>query len=117
MNVKTGRLGRVNKDSDCQGGGWWFKSWHRTTAETLTWGRQLASMLALYTGKDVRLEVNFREYISHTPLPSVSKVAHSGFEIQRRHHQKSRTGVSVAPKMDITYKKSYTNEGKKTSQN
>ena len=31
-----------------------------------------------------------------------SLTAHSGFETQRRHHQKSETGVSVAPKMDIT---------------
>ena len=31
------------------------------------------------------------------PLPSVNKAAHSGFETQRRHHQKSETRVSVAP--------------------
>ena len=32
------------------------------------------------------------------PLPNANKVAHSGFETQRRHHQKSKTGVSVTPK-------------------
>ena len=34
-------------------------------------------------------------------LPSVNKAAHSGFEIQRRHHQKSKTGVSVAPQKGL----------------
>ena len=42
-------------------------------------------------------EVNLREHVPHTPLPSVNKAAHSGFESQRRCHQKSKTGVSVAP--------------------
>ena len=41
-------------------------------------------------------EVNLREHKAHTPPPSVSKAAHSGFETQRRHHQKSKGGVSVA---------------------
>ena len=31
----------------------------------------------------------------------MNKAAHSGFEIKRRRHQKSETGVSVAPKMDM----------------
>ena len=35
------------------------------------------------------------------PLPSVNKAAHSGFETQRRHHRKSKTGVSVAPQKDL----------------
>ena len=30
-----------------------------------------------------------------------NKVAHSGFETQRRRHQKSETGLSVDPKMDM----------------
>ena len=46
-------------------------------------------------------EVNLREHISHTTLPSANKAAHSGFEIQRRHHQKSKTGVSVAPQKGL----------------
>ena len=29
--------------------------------------------------------------------------AHSGFETQRRCHQKSETGASVAPKMDMSH--------------
>ena len=31
----------------------------------------------------------------------MKKAAHSGFETQRRCHQKSETGVSVAPKMNM----------------
>ena len=31
------------------------------------------------------------------PPPSVNKAGHSGFEIQRKRHQKSKTGVSVVP--------------------
>ena len=65
------------------------------------WGKQPAAMLAIYTGRGVTPEVNLREHISHTPLQSSNKAVHSGFETQRRHHQKSETGVSVAPKMDM----------------
>ena len=75
--------------------------WHPTSAETCMWGKQLAAMLAIYTGRGVIPEVNLRECISCTPLQSLSKAAHSGFETQRRHHQKSETGVSVAPIMDM----------------
>ena len=42
-------------------------------------------------------EVNLREHATHTSQPSMNKAAHSGFETQRRNHQKSKTGVSVAP--------------------
>ena len=58
-------------------------------------------MLAIYTSKGVTPEVNLSERISYTPLPSANKAAHSGFETQRRHHQKSKTEVSVAPKIDM----------------
>ena len=37
------------------------------------WGRRLAAMLALYTGKGVAPEVNLRERISRTPLHSSNK--------------------------------------------
>ena len=50
-------------------------------------------MLVLYTGKDVAPEVNLGE--------SMNKAAHSGFETQRRRHQKSKTGVSVFPQMEM----------------
>ena len=39
----------------------------------------------------VALEVNLRGHVTHVPLPSVNNTA------QRRHHQKSKRGVSVAP--------------------
>ena len=46
-------------------------------------------------------EVNLDEHVTHTPPPSVNKAAYSGFEAQRRCHQKSKTGVSVAPQKDL----------------
>ena len=55
-----------------------------TSAETRMWGRQLAAMLAIYTGKGVAPEVNLRECMLHMPLQSSNKAAHSGFETQRR---------------------------------
>ena len=66
-----------------------------------SWGKQPAVMLAIYTSRDVAPEVNLRECISHMPLQSLNKAAHSDFETQGRHHQKPKTGVSVAPKMDM----------------
>ena len=80
---------------------------HLTSAETRMWGKWPAAMLAIYTSKGVTPEVNFRECILRMPLSSVNKVAHSGFETQRRCHQKSKTGVSVAPKMDMCPTKSF----------
>ena len=47
----------------------------------------LATMLATKRSAGVAPEVNLREYVTHTPLPSTNKVAHSGFETQRRRHQ------------------------------
>ena len=56
-----------------------------------------AAMLAAKRSAGVTLEVNLKECIAHMPPPSMNKAAPSGFETQRRHHQKSKTGVSVAP--------------------
>ena len=55
------------------------------------------AMLAAKSSPGVAPEVNLRERIKHMPLPSVNKAAHSEVETQRTHHQKSKTGVSVAP--------------------
>ena len=55
-------------------------------------------MLATYTSKGVTPEVNLRECTSLMPLPSANKSTHSTHRIC---HQKSKTGVSVAPKMEI----------------
>ena len=35
--------------------------------------------------------------------PSANKAAHSGFETQRRHHQKSKTEASVAPQKGLVF--------------
>ena len=71
---------------------------HPPSAETHMWGKWLAAILAIYTGRGVAPEVNLRECM---PLPSSISRAHSGFETQMRHHQKSKTGLSVAPQMDM----------------
>ena len=57
----------------------------------------LAAMLATKRSAGVTPEVNLRECVAHTPLPSVNKAARSGFETQRRHHQKPTTGVISGP--------------------
>ena len=58
------------------------------------WRKQPETMLATHTGKGVAPEVNV-ERGTRTPPLSVNKAAHSGFETQWRHDQKSETGVSV----------------------
>ena len=55
----------------------------------------LATMLDAERLAGVAPEVNFRECVTCMALPSVNKAAHSGLETQSRHHQKSKTGVSV----------------------
>ena len=61
----------------------------------------LAAMLATKRSADVTPDVNLREHITCAPLSSTNKVDHSGFETQRRHHQKSKTGESVAPQKGL----------------
>ena len=56
-----------------------------------------AALLAAKRSAGVTPEVNLRQCVTHRPPPSVNKAAHSGFETQRRHYQKSKTGVSVVP--------------------
>ena len=41
-------------------------------------------------------------------LHNANKAAHSGFETQRRHHQKSKTGVPVTTKKDMCPPKTLT---------
>ena len=60
-----------------------------------------AGMLAAKRSTGVTPEVNLREHVMDMSLPSVNKVAHSGFETQRRCHQKSKRRVSVAPKKGL----------------
>ena len=44
-----------------------------------------AAMLVTKRSAGVAPEVNLRERITHMPVPSANKTAHSGFETQRRH--------------------------------
>ena len=60
-----------------------------------------AAMLTAKRLAGVAPEVNLRECVTCISPLSANKAAHSGFETQRRHHQKSETRVSVAPKMDM----------------
>ena len=64
-------------------------------------GIGFAAMLTTEILTIVLPEVNFRENVTHTPLPSVNKAAHSGFETHRRHHQKSKIGVLVDPQKGL----------------
>ena len=61
-----------------------------------------AAMLATKRLAGVTPEVNLRYYVTYTPPPSVNKATHSGFEIQRRHHQKSKTGYQRPHKKDLS---------------
>ena len=62
----------------------------------------LAAMLAANRVAGVTPEVNLMGGITCMLPPSVNKDAHSGFETQKRRcHQKSKTGVSVAPQKGI----------------
>ena len=60
-----------------------------------------AAMLATKRSAGVTPEVNLRENITHMPPPSVNKAVHFGFETQRNPHQKSKTGVKVAPQKGL----------------
>ena len=44
---------------------------------------------------------------------NANKAAHSGFKTQRKHHQKSKTGVPVAPKKDMCPPKTLKKKKKK----
>ena len=69
---------------------------HRFVEEIST-----VAMLAAKRLAGVTPEVNLREHETHTSQPSMNKATHSGFETQRRHHQKFKTGVSVAPQKTL----------------
>ena len=70
-------------------------------------------MLATKRLVGVTPEVNLREYITCMPLPSENKAAHSGFETYRKHHQKSKTAVSVAPQKGLMSSKIFLKKEKK----
>ena len=53
-------------------------------------------MLAAKMSAGVTPEVNLKQCLTWKYPPSANKAAHSCFEAQMRHHQKSKTRVSVA---------------------
>ena len=61
----------------------------------------LAAILATKRSAGVVPEVNLREYVTCMPPLSMKKVAHPGFETQRKCHRKAKTGVSVAPQKEL----------------
>ena len=66
----------------------------------------LAVILAAKMLTGVTPEVNLGEHVTCTSPPSTNKATHSGFETQRRcHHQRSITGVSVAPQKGLMFSK------------
>ena len=48
-----------------------------------------------------------QERVTHTLPPIVNKVADCGFEIQRKCHQKSKTGVSVVQQKGLMSSKKF----------
>ena len=71
-----------------------------------TWKRinGFAAMVATKRLAGIAPEVNLREHISCMPPPSTNKAAYSGFETQRRCHQKSKT---VAPQKGLMSSKNF----------
>ena len=59
------------------------------------------AMLAAKRLAGVAPEVNLGECVTRTPLPTINKAAHSGFETERTRHQKSKAGVTVAPQKGL----------------
>ena len=60
-----------------------------------------AAMLATKESAGVAPEVNLREHATHISPPSRNKATYSGFETGRKHHQKSKIGVSVVPQKGL----------------
>ena len=60
-----------------------------------------AAMLTTKRSAGVTPEVTLRQQVTCTPLPSRTKAVHCDFETQKRYHQKSITGASVAPQKDL----------------
>ena len=67
-------------------------------------------MLAVKRSAGVTPEVNLSEHVTHVPPPRVNKDAHSGFETQRKRHQKSETGVSIVPQKGLMSSKFFLNK-------
>ena len=58
------------------------------------------AMPATKRSAGVTPEVNLRKHVAYKPPPSANKAAHSGFEPQRRCHQKSQMGYQCPHERD-----------------
>ena len=84
---------------------WWH---NRSQSQTLPMPahryveeNSLATILVAKRSAGATLEMNLREWVTHTLPPSANKAVYSGFETQNRCHQKSKTGVSVTPQKGL----------------
>ena len=68
------------------------------TSNKSMWLINFSYSLSFSVQFELRIHPNLRERVTRTPPHSSNKAAHSDFETQRRRHQKSKTGVSVASK-------------------
>ena len=66
----------------------------------------LVPMLAINRPAGVALEVNLRNTL-HVDDKACKQVIHPSFEVQSRHRQKSKTGVSVAPQTGLMSSKDF----------
>ena len=73
----------------------------------------LAGMWTAKRSAGISPDVNLGERVTCTPPLSANKAAHSGFETQRRHYQKSRTGVSMAAQKGLMSSKIFFKKLKK----
>ena len=72
---------------------------------------KLAAIPATKRSAGVTPEVDLGEHVTHMPPSSVNKATHSGFETQRRCHQKSKTGGYQWPhKKDLCLQKKFKNK-------
>ena len=72
-----------------------FSSYKSQLFELLTFSRSIPTMLEAKRLPGVAPEVNLRQCVTCTPLPSANNTAHSGFEPQ--FYNQFKTEVSVPP--------------------
>ena len=73
-------------------------------------------MLTSIQSAGVAPEVNLRNSL-HTGDKARKRGIHPGFETQGRRHQKSKTGVSVAPRKGLTSSKNFLKKRVQTNKN
>ena len=96
------RLHRMVSHTEQRLDGSWFRASPMRAHRYVEKNGSAAYMLVTKRSAGVTPEVNLREHITHIPLSNMNKAIHSGFETQRKNHQKS--------KMDIPIKRSCVNQ-------